>query len=220
MSGPDELAQLEAMKSYRSFTHGQEIVAAGEAMGFVASVVSGHVALRRTMADGRRQMVGLLFQSDFLGRPDRDGATYDAEAIGDVTLCRFERAKFGALLATSPNLQTRLLEMTMDELDASREWLLLLGRKTAREKIASFIALVGKRAGTLDSARPAEGAAFELPLSREDIAEYLGLTIETVSRQMSALRRDGLIDLITPRMLSVTSYQGLLDSAGDDPEPL
>ena len=168
------------------------------------------------LADGRRQMVGLLFPSDFLGRPGRATAAHDAEAVGDVTLCTFDRRRFETILAQSPALEQRLLQMTFDELDAAREWMLLLGRKTAEEKIASFIALAGRRAGMLDPARPTEGQAFDLPLSREDIAEYLGLTIETVIRQVGHLKKAGLIELKSARRLVVHDYAALLDAAGDD----
>ena len=187
MCGPEELIALDRIKTYRTYAHGEEIIAMGEDMPFVGSVVTGFVSLKRVLADGRRQMVGLLFPSDFLGRPGRSQAAHDAEAVGEVTLCTFDRRRFEGVMGRSPVLEQRLLQMTLDELDAAREWMLLLGRKTAEEKIASFIALAGRRAGMLGAAHPAAGQAFDLPLSREDMAEYLGLTIETVSRQVGRL---------------------------------
>ena len=210
-----ELIELDRIKSYRTYRPGEEIVATGEDMHFLGSVVTGFVSLKRIMADGRRQMVGLLFPSDFIGRPGRPRAAYDAEAVGEVTLCTFDRRRFEEILKESPALEQRLLQMTLDELDAAREWMLLLGRKTAQEKIASFIAMAGRRAGLLETARPLDGQPFDLPLSREDMAEYLGLTIETVSRQVSKLRKEGLIDLISVRRLVVKDYGALLEAAGD-----
>ena len=80
--------------------------------------------------------------------------------------------------------------MTLDELDAAREWMLLLGRKTAREKIASLLAIIARRDAALKPAAAKGGRwSFDLPLTREEMADYLGLTLETVSRQMSALKR-------------------------------
>lgn len=216
MCDASELIELDRIKTYRSYQPGEEIVATGEEMHFCGSVVTGYVSLKRTLADGRRQMVGLLFPSDFLGRPMRREAQYDAEALTEVTLCTFDRRRFEGVLGHSPALEKRLLQMTLDELDAAREWLLLLGRKTAREKIASFIGMVGRRAGTLDAALPHEGQAFDLPLSRENMAEYLGLTIETVSRQINGMKKEGLIELISARRLIVLDYALLLESAGDD----
>ena len=137
------------MKFYRSFEAGQPIVWEGDRMDFVASVVQGVAGLSQTMEDGRTQMVGLLLPSDFLGRPGRDTAAYNATAATGLVLCCFRRGPFDQLMQRIPHLAHRLLEMTLDELDAAREWMLLLGRKTAREKIASFIVIVARHEAAL-----------------------------------------------------------------------
>jgi CRP/FNR family transcriptional regulator len=214
--GPDELAKLDAIKFYRNFVPGQEIVAAGEETGFLGSVVEGVVALSKTMPDGRRQTVGLMFPSDFVGRAMRPVATYDAVAVTPVRLCLFARSRFERLLRETPALEKRLLEMTLDELDAARDWMVLLGRKTAQEKIASFLVILARRAAALENARPRDGLSFDLPLTREAVADYLGLTIETVSRQITALRKAGLIELTETRHVRVPNYLALLDAAGED----
>ena len=213
---PDELDQLEAIKYYRSFTAGQTIVWASDKVDFVASVVTGVATLSQTMEDGRRQMVGLLLPSDFLGRPNRDQAAYDVVAATDVVLCCFRRIPFQNMMETTPHVSQRLLEMTLDELDAAREWMLLLGRKTAREKIASILTIIAKRNAHLQD-MPAHGRfSFDLPLTREAMADYLGLTIETVSRQITALRKDGVIELVGKRGILVPSFDALLEETGDD----
>ncbi|WP_411837648.1 transcriptional regulator FnrL [Paracoccus sp. ME4] len=212
----DELAQLERMKFYRSFEAGQSILWEGDQMDFVASVVSGVATLTQTLEDGRTQMVGLLLPSDFLGRPGRDRASYHARAATDVLLCCFRRAPFEQMMQRTPHLAHRLLAMTLDELDAAREWMLLLGRKTAREKIASFIAIIARRQAALDRRRPAGRIALELPLSREAMGDYLGLTIETVSRQITALRQEGLIEVAGKRGIVLPDYARLLAVSGDD----
>lgn len=211
---PDELAELEAMKSYRDFRPGDAILWAGEPMSMVGSVVSGVVSLTRTLEDGRRQMVGLLLQSDFLGRPDRETAPYDAVAATEVTLCCFQRRPFQKMVRQSPAIGQRLLAMTFDELDAARDWMLLLGRKTAREKIASFLSILARRAQLAAGGETV--LSFDLPLTREAMADYLGLTIETVSRQITALRQDKVIRLEGQRRVHITSYPDLLTEAGDD----
>ena len=99
-----------------------------------------------------------------------------------------------------------MLEMTLDELDAAREWMLLLGRKTAREKIASLLAIVARRDASLHLRTPQGRMVFDLPLTREAMADYLGLTLETVSRQMSALKRDGVITLEGKRHITVPDF--------------
>lgn len=213
---PDVLDQLDAIKFYRNFIPGQEIAAAGEEIGFVGSVVEGVVALSKTMPDGRRQTVGLMFPSDFVGRPMRAVNPYDAVAVTRVRLCMFARSRFEHVLRGSPALERGLLEMTLDELDAARDWMLLLGRKTAQEKIATFLTILARRAAALENRAPTDGLSFELPLTREAIADYLGLTIETVSRQITGLRKAGVIALADARRIQVPDYLKLLEVAGED----
>lgn len=185
-------------------------------MDFVGSVVSGIATLTQAMEDGRTQMVGLLLPSDFVGRPGRDAAAYNVVATTDMVMCCFRRRPFEQLMETTPHIAHRLLEMTLDELDAAREWMLVLGRKTAREKIASLLSIIARRDASLNL-RPAKGAlVFDLPLTREAMSDYLGLTLETVSRQMSALKRDGVIELEGKRHIIVPDFSRLLDEAGDD----
>jgi CRP/FNR family transcriptional regulator len=209
------LARLEQMKYYRSFQAGQTVIWSGDRMDFVASVVSGIATLTQTMEDGRRQMVGLLLPSDFVGRPGRSTAAYDVTATTDLVMCCFRKKPFEELILSTPHISQRLLEMTLDELDAAREWMLLLGRKTAREKIASLLAIIARRDVSLNP-RSKGPIVFDLPLTREEMADYLGLTLETVSRQVSALKRDGVISLEGKRHVTVQDFDLLLEVAGDD----
>jgi len=212
----DELARREEIKFYRSFEAGQTVVWSGDRMDFVASVVTGIATLAQTMEDGRRQMVGLLLPSDFVGRPGRDTAAYDVTATTDLVMCCFRRKPFEDMMARTPHIGQRLLEMTLDELDAAREWMLLLGRKTAREKIASLIAIIARRDAALQMKGPHAKLRFDLPLTREAMADYLGLTLETVSRQISALRKDGVIQLDGKRGVTIPDFDRLLEETGDD----
>lgn len=212
----DELSLLETMRFYRHYKAGQTIVWSGDEMSFVGSVVAGIATLSQTMEDGRRQMVGLLLPSDFLGRPGRTFAPYDVTATTDLTLCCFKKKPFEGLMISTPHVAQRLLEMTLDELDAAREWMLLLGRKTAREKIASLIAIIARRDVALGNNSPRAAFTFELPMTREAMADYLGLTLETVSRQVSALKREGVIVLVGKRTVTIPDFAVLLGETGDD----
>lgn len=212
----DELAQLDAIKYYRSFEAGQTVVWSGDPMDFVASVVSGIATLTRTMKDGRTQMVGLLLPSDFLGRPGRSRASYDVVASTDLMMCCFRRKPFEEVMVRTPHIERRLLEMTLDELDAAREWMLVLGRKTAREKLASLLAIFGRRNAVLHMRGNLGPLTFDLPFTREAMADYLGLTLETVSRQISALKKDGVILLEGKRHVTIPDMVRLLEEAGDD----
>jgi CRP/FNR family transcriptional regulator len=211
-----ELEILDQIKYYRTFEAGQTIIWSGDMMGFVGSVVSGVATLTQTMEDGRTQMVGMLLPSDFVGRPGRDSSAYDVIATTDIVMCCFRKRPFEDLMARTPHIAHRLLEMTLDELDAAREWMLVLGRKTAREKIASLLSIIARRDASLAKVRINGVMAFDLPLTREAMADYLGLTLETVSRQMSALKKDGVIELKSKRHVVIPDMQRLMEEAGDD----
>ncbi|SDE10813.1 transcriptional regulator FnrL [Ruegeria marina] len=213
---PQELGELEVIKYYRSFEAGQTIIWSGDQMNFVGSVVSGIASLTQTMEDGRTQMVGLLLPSDFVGRPGRENAPYDVVATTDLVMCCFRKKPFEDLMARTPHIAHRLLEMTLDELDAAREWMLVLGRKTAREKIASLLSIIARRDASLTKRGLSGPIVFDLPLTREAMADYLGLTLETVSRQISALKKDGVIHLEGKRHVTVPDMGRLMEEAGDD----
>lgn len=212
----DELKKLEEIKYYKTYEAGQTVIWSGDRMDFVASVVSGIATLTQTMEDGRTQMVGLLLPSDFVGRPGREVAAYNVTATTDLLMCCFRKRPFEEMMLATPHIGQRLLEMTLDELDAAREWMLLLGRKTAREKIASLLAIVARRDASLKLKTTSGRMIFDLPLTREAMADYLGLTLETVSRQISALKRDGVIELQGKRHVTVPDFDRLLEEAGDD----
>lgn len=207
---------LDAIKYYRTVEAGHAIVWSGDEMDFVGSIVTGIATLSQTMEDGRTQMVGLLLPSDFVGRPGRRSAAYDVTATTDVMLCCFRKRPFEALMARTPHIGQRLLEMTLDELDAAREWMLLLGRKSAREKIATLLAIIIRRDASVHVPADGGAVAFDLPLTRDAMADYLGLTLETVSRQVSALKRDGVIVLQGKRHIVVPSFERLIEETGDD----
>ena len=212
----DELERLEDIKYYRKFEAGQHIIWASDRMDFVGSVVSGIATLTQTMEDGRTQMVGLLLPSDFVGRPGRSEAAYDVVATTDLVMCCFRKKPFEELMDKTLHIAHRLLEMTLDELDAAREWMLVLGRKTAREKIASLLSIIARRDATLKMQGTEGPLVFDLPLTREAMADYLGLTLETVSRQMSALKKDGVILLEGKRHVTIPDMGRLMEEAGDD----
>lgn len=211
----DELAKLESTKYYRSFEAGQTIVWAGDRMEFVASLVSGTATIEHLTDDGRKQTLGVLLASDFIGRPGRDTAIYDVTAVTDVTLCCFRRTQFEELVRNTPHIAQRMLEMALDELDAARDWMFLLGRKTAREKIASLLLLILRRTEAPGITPATDSRVIELPLTREAMSDYLGLTLETVSRQFSKLKADGVIRLDGKRKVILPDIARLKREAGD-----
>ncbi|MYZ48748.1 cyclic nucleotide-binding domain-containing protein [Rhizobiales bacterium L72] len=203
---------LRAMGQPRHYGAGDTIFGEDERFGFLANVVSGVVKLSKTLPDGRQQIIGVEFAGDFLGRIYRDRTSFRAEAVTPVHLCCYPRARFEALVAATRGLEERLFRDALDELDSAREWMVLLGRQSAREKVARFLQMIARR--NAGGCGPALGARFELPLSRADMADFLGLTVETVSRQMTRLKTEGLIRISNNRIIEVEDVGDLEAAAG------
>jgi CRP/FNR family transcriptional regulator len=156
------------------------------------NLLDGVVRLYKLLPDGRRQIVGFALPGDFLGMTTADRHGFSADAIGPVTVCQFARAPFARFAEDKPNLLRRINELTVQELTQARDHMVLLGRRSAEEKVATF--LVGWRDRLAELRGPSDTVL--LPMSRQDIADYLGLTIETVSRTFTKLERDGVIEII------------------------
>jgi len=209
----EHLGLLEQIVSHRRFAPGQAIFEESEAADYVYNVSNGDVCLYKLLADGRRQITGFLRPGDFLGLVKQDVYAYGAEAIDDVELCCMRIVDLERLLREMPAVRDRLLDMSRDEIAAAQEQMLLLGRKSAREKVLSFFLLRAKHDHDLDEE---EGAVLDLPMSRSDIADYLGLTIETVSRTFTALKEEGLIDLPSAQHVLLSNLEAIKAAANAD----
>ncbi len=211
----DEIQALNRLSRRRTVRAGQTILGEGEARSIFANIVSGVVKLTKTLDDGRQHIIGLLFESDFLGRAYRNDNPYFAEAATDVELCVFPTAGFEKILNEHPGLEHRLFQYTLTELDACQEWMLLLARKKAEERVASFLLMIAKRVPNLESAQPERPneVRFNLPLSRTEISDCLGLTIETVSRQITRLKTKGVIELVNYREIVIPDVHRLQHAA-------
>lgn len=207
----DELQRLSKHTVRRAATRKQELVHEEDEIHTYSNILSGAVKLTKLMPDGRQQIVGLQFAPDFLGRPFMNESNFGAEVAADVKLCSFPKDVIESMLGENPGLENRLLRQVLKELDEARQWMLVLGRMTAKEKVASFLSLI---ADHIDPEHEGESVTFELPLSRAEIADYLGLTIETVSRQFTALRKDGLIEIEGSRHIVVPDRTSLKDATG------
>ncbi|MER2537191.1 MAG: Crp/Fnr family transcriptional regulator [Rhizobiaceae bacterium] len=211
---PEQLVRLAKTTARRKSRPGEELVGDAESVDRFSNVLSGVVKLTKTLPDGRQQIVGLQFAPDFLGRPFRSESTIAAESATEVELCSFPRGTLERMMGEQPDLEHRLLEQTLKELDQARDWMVTLGRKTAAEKIASFLLMIARNIDpSADPARRA--AAFDLPLSRAEIADFLGLTIETVSRQLTRLRNEGVVRIESNRHVAVDDLGRLAARAGD-----
>jgi CRP/FNR family transcriptional regulator, anaerobic regulatory protein len=208
---PEELLAMSRTTHRARHEAGEELVGDSTAITSYANVMRGVVKLTKVLEDGRQQLVGLQFAPDLLGRLYGEEHQVTAEAASDVELCVVPRRALEQMISDSPALEHRLMQQTLKELDQAREWMVTLGRKSAQEKVASFLYLIATQA---DPTQDADHISFDLPLSRADIADFLGLTIETVSRQMTKLRQMGVIDIHNNRHVAVGDVDRLRDLCG------
>lgn len=197
---PEQLLVLSRHTRRVHHQAGDELMADAEPITSYGNVLRGVVKLSKVLEDGRQQVVGLQFAPDLLGRLFASESRVTAEAASDVDLCVVPKSAMEALVRETPALEHRVMLQTLRELDEARDWMVTLGRKTAQEKVASFLYLI---ASHIDPTQGETVTTFDLPLSRADIGDFLGLTIETVSRQMSKLRADGVIEIENYRHVSV-----------------
>jgi CRP/FNR family transcriptional regulator len=218
-ASPEALAELNRIAHPHHYRTGQTIISEDVPVDFVANVVSGIVKLTKTMPDGRQQIVGLLFPFDFVGQAFAGSMAFSTEAASDVELVLLNRKTFEAIVDRHPDLKQQLLLSTLNELDAAREWMLLLGSKSADEKVASFLMQLVRRSFNMACRQEAQltDPIFELPVNRADIAGYLGMTVETVSRQISRMKAERIIKLIDVHHYTVPNLNRLADLAGQEP---
>lgn len=211
-----EIRALNAIGRQRQLEAGESLIWEGDDSVLVANVIDGVLKLSTGTEDGREQIVGMVFQSDFIGRPFGATTGHGVTALTDAKVCVFSRRDFDAFARTHPALEHKLLQRTLTELDRTRRWMLLLGRKSASEKVASFLLEMAERMalpGCDDHAAPNE-IHLELPVSRQQIADVLGLTIETVSRQFTRLKGEGILDLPSRREVLIRDRATLAAEAG------
>jgi CRP/FNR family transcriptional regulator, anaerobic regulatory protein len=194
---PPEIETLLGVGITQESAAGQLIVVDGEPRSHGFRILTGAVRLFKGLADGRRQVVEFLVAGESFGLVGAQRYAYSVEAIVTSKLARYPCAKLDAAMRAHPALAERLLELARTDLERAHVQMLLLGRKTAEEKIASFLLALAGRQG--DGATPVR--VLHLPMSRQDMADYLGLTIETVSRTLTRLRQDGLIALPSPQQV-------------------
>jgi len=192
--GGQAAKHVAAISIAQRLSPGKVLFSEGDPAENVYEVVQGTLRLYKLLCDGRRQIVGFLSAGHLLGLANEDSYLYTAEAVTEATICRYARSRFARLVEQVPGFATRVLTATSNELGSAQDQLLLLGRKSAMEKVASFILMMAGPRGS-------DRIEVQLPMTRADIADYLGLTIETVSRTFSKLRQDGVIELPSPSRL-------------------
>jgi CRP/FNR family transcriptional regulator len=202
------LGDLFGGQPSESFSAGEALFWEGDRAGQIFNVLQGVLRVFKILPDGRRAIVGFVYPGDIPGVSFQHRYLFTAEAVTGVKVRRISRLRFLSLVNKSPDLRRQLFALFCGEMSAAQDQMLLLGRKSAEERVASFLLAVHRKS--------AEGAEIELPMSRLDMADYLGLTIETVSRMMTSLARDGLIRATGRHRIALHKLSALRDIAGRD----
>ena len=192
LDGHDLVQAMTLMGARMSFPRNAEIYGEGEPADFVYQVVSGAVRTSKILSDGRRQIGGFYLPGDIFGIDLGDEHAFSAEAIGDVTVLYVRRRAVLALADRNGHVARQLWAATARELSQAQRRVLLL-IQSAQERLAGFLLEVAERARSGDS--------VDLAMTRQDIADYLGLTIETVSRTLTALAEEAVIELPSKRRI-------------------
>jgi len=187
-----ELREFEHLGRRVHFATGETVFSEEDITTSFFNLLEGVMRLYKLLPDGRRQIVGFALPGDFLGMNMSSRHNFSADAIGAVTACQFAKVPFCRFIEDRPHLLQRINELAIRELSQARDHMVLLGRRSADEKVATF--LLGWRERLI--ALKASSNTVPLPMSRQDIADFLGLTIETVSRTFTKLERHGAIEII------------------------
>ncbi|GEP55087.1 helix-turn-helix domain-containing protein [Reyranella soli] len=169
-------------------TRGEELFAEGDEAEYFYKVVSGAIRSYKLLSDGRRQIDAFHLRGDIFGLEAGSEHRFSAEAVGDVQVIAYRRSRLSAIIEQDAVFRDRIMTATLRNLQRAQDHMLLLGRKTAQEKLATFLLDMAERLSGDDE-------HFDLPMQRSDIADHLGLTIETVSRTLTQFTRSGLIRL-------------------------
>jgi CRP/FNR family transcriptional regulator, nitrogen fixation regulation protein len=200
-NGAESLQQsLPLMGATMRYPRNTEIFGEDEPSDYLYKVVSGSVRTYKILSDGRRQIGGFYLPGDVFGLESADEHTFSAEAITDTKLLVVKRSAVAALASRDAGIARELFDLTGRELRRMQERVLLLV-KSAQERVASFLLEMAERASA--------GNIVELPMSRQDIADYLGLTIETVSRTLSGLESAAAIEVPTSRRIVLRNRPAL-----------
>ena len=185
----DDLKALHKIGSRMHFGRGETIFNEGDSAEYAYKIASGTVRLCKHMPDGRRQIAQFLFAGEFFSFMDLREHSFSAEAVNDVVLLCYPQKQIERLGEERLSLRKRFAALLTRRVRDIQNHLVMLGRQTAKERVAAFLLHVIEHTG-ID-----KNNVMELPMSRQDIADYLGLTIETVCRVLSAMKRNGLVDI-------------------------
>ncbi len=214
---PEVTAKLLEHAILRDVVAGETVVESGVHSQDIGYVLNGMLAMVQILEDGRKHIVGLLVPTDIYGRVFDGPSSYRIEALTTVQTLAFPRVPFEQILRENPAAERLFLVHLLDEMDAAREWLLLISGRRVVNRLASFLTILLRRSHFKRVGNSAAvSAAVEVPLARKDLAHYLGARPETLSRAFHALEKKGILRIIDPYHFEIPDEQALMDAAGDD----
>jgi CRP/FNR family transcriptional regulator len=193
----EKLKVFSGISIEKEYTDKETIFLQQENSKHLYNITKGNVKIYRLLTDGRIQIIGFLYPGDFFGSYKRGKYNYSAESIGDVRTCVFEQAALDNYLEKNMRLAKELLNMTSHELTLAQDRMGVLGKMNAHERVAKFILNISDQRARIGW----QSNPISLPMSRQDIADYLGLTLETVSREFSKLKSTNIIKFMTSKQI-------------------
>jgi CRP/FNR family transcriptional regulator len=209
-----ELRALQRLATQVYFRSGKSIFSEGEPAESAFGLSQGVVRLYKLLPDGRRHVVAFALPGDFLGMPLADRHSFSADAIGEVGLCRFSRDDLRNFIQSSSGMLRLMVEFATRQLDMAQDQLLLLGNGSAEERVAMFLVSWRDRLARLSGFLE----AVPLPMRRQDIADFLGLKLETISRTLAKLEQKNVIRVV-PKGVFLTGLEHTLLVAGRSYQP-
>lgn len=213
----EELGRILLLVSIKA---GQVVVADGEVAPHIGCVIEGILAMTKALPDGRKHIIGLLNPMEIYGRIFDGASTYQIEALTDATVLHFDRRTFERLLLEAPEIERLFVANVMDELDAAREWILLIGRRKVIERVAAFVLMLSRHKvqqagpGLIDPKAP---LTVHIAIRRVDLAHYLGTRPESISRAFHALEKRGMVKIVDPNNFEILDWHALNKIVGHAP---
>ncbi|WOI54175.1 Crp/Fnr family transcriptional regulator [Parvularcula sp. LCG005] len=189
-----EMQQVAQTMAHRSIKEGASLIREGELSDYLYLVISGCFRLVRMTEDGQRQIVGFVYPGDFLGMSYAAANDFSAEALEPSLACRFSHGFLDEMSARHPNIKNRLIAKGHTELHKAQDHIVILGKQNAEERVMTFFTMLADRG---------DANEIYLPMSRQDIADYLGLRLETLSRTLAKLKKAGRLSAVEGRLVTL-----------------
>jgi len=203
---PDEkLKVFSGISKEKEFKDKETIFLQQENSMNLYNITKGNVKIYRLLADGRIQIIGFLYPGDFFGSYKKGKYNYSAESIGEVRACVFDKESLDDYLEKNMELGKELLHMTSHELTLAQDRMAVLGKMNANERVAKFILNISDQRARIGW----KNNPVSLPMTRQDIADYLGLTLETVSREFSKLKTQNTIKFLSSKQIYINNRDQL-----------